>query len=46
MFKRKTTIIPIFSQRLNARFSKLVPRKSLLKANYNVQIKKLKNKQG
>lgn len=46
MFKRKTTIIPSFSQRLNARFSKLVPRKYLLKANYNVQIKKLKNKQG
>lgn len=46
MFKRKATIIPSFSQRLNARFSKLVPRKYLLKANYNVQIKKLKNKQG
>lgn len=45
MFKKKTTIIPKFSQRLNARFSKLVPRKSLLKANYNVQIQKLKNKQ-
>lgn len=46
MFKRKTTIIPKFSQKLNARFSKLIPRKKLLKANYNVQIQKLKNKQG
>lgn len=46
MFKRKQMIIPKFSQRLNARFSKLIPRRKLLKANYNVQINKLKNKQG
>ena len=46
MFKKKTIIIPKLGQKFNAAFSKLLPRKILLKANYNVQLEKLKAKQG
>lgn len=40
MFKRKLVIIPSLSLRLNTFFNRFIPTKVLLKANYNVQIKK------
>lgn len=43
MFKRKIVIIPTLNHKLNSFFNKFVPRKILLNANYNVQIKKIKN---
>lgn len=43
MFQKKVVIIPTLNHKLNAFFNKFVPRKILLKANYNVQIKKIKN---
>ncbi len=43
MFQKKIVIIPTLNHKLNAFFNKFVPRKILLKANYNVQIKKIKN---
>lgn len=43
MFGKKTVIIPTINHKLNAFFNKFVPKKILLKANYNVQIKKIKN---
>lgn len=43
MFKKKLVIIPTFSHKANAFFNKFVPTKILLKANYNVQIKKINN---
>ncbi len=43
MFQRKLVIIPTFNHKLNAILNKFVPTKILLKANYNVQIKKINN---
>jgi len=43
MFKRKRIIIPSFSLRLNTFFNRFIPTKVLLKANYNVQVKKKNN---
>lgn len=43
MFKKKTVIIPTMNHKLNAFFNKFVPKKILLNANYNVQIKKIEN---
>ncbi len=43
MFQRKLVIIPTFNHKLNAFLNKFVPTKILLKANYNVQIKKINN---
>lgn len=45
MKKKKMVIIPTMEHKLNAFFNRFVPMKLLLKANYNVQIKKLKNKE-
>lgn len=42
MEKKKLVIIPTREHKLNAFFNKFVPRNILLKANYNVQVKKLK----
>lgn len=42
--KKKTVIIPTFEHKTNAFFNKFVPLRTLLKANYNVQIKKIENK--
>lgn len=45
MFKKQMLIIPSFSLKMNYFFNKFIPTKLLLKANYNVQIKKaIKNK--
>lgn len=44
MFQRKLVIIPTFNHKLNSFLIKFVPTKILLKANYNVQIQKIKNK--
>ena len=43
MFDKKTVIIPTFNHKINCFFNKFVPKKMLLKANYNVQIKKINN---
>lgn len=43
MFQRKMVIIPTINHKLNAFFNKFVPTKMLLRANYNVQIKKINN---
>lgn len=43
MFQKKTVIIPTLNHKLNAFFNKFVPTRILLKANYNVQIKKINN---
>lgn len=43
MFQRKTVIIPTLNHKLNTFFNKFVPTGILLKANYNVQIKKINN---
>lgn len=43
MFQKKMVIIPTINHKLNAFFNKFVPTKILLKANYNVQIKKINN---
>lgn len=43
MFQKKLIIIPTWNHKLNAFFNKFVPTKILLKANYNVQIKKINN---
>lgn len=40
MFERQLVIIPSFALRLNCTLNKFIPIKILLKANYNVQIKK------
>jgi hypothetical protein len=44
MKKKKLVIIPTTNHKLNSFFNKFVPLKTLLKANYNVQIKKIENK--
>lgn len=41
MFQKKLVIIPTWNHKLNAFLNKFVPRKVLLRANYNVQIKKI-----
>ncbi len=41
MFQKKFVIIPTFNHKLNAFLNKFVPTKILLKANYNVQMKKI-----
>lgn len=43
MFQKKLVIIPTWNHKLNAFFNKFVPTRILLKANYNVQIKKINN---
>ena len=43
MFQRKTVIIPTWKHKLNTFFNKFVPTKILLRANYNIQIKKINN---
>lgn len=43
MFAKKIVIIPTLNHKTNSFFNKFVPRKMLLKANYNVQIKKINN---
>lgn len=44
MFKKRKVIIPTLNHKLNCFFNRFIPHKILLKANYNVQIKKIKNK--
>lgn len=43
MFQKKLIIIPTWNHKLNAFFNKFIPTRILLKANYNVQIKKINN---
>lgn len=43
MFQKKMVIIPTINHKINSFFNKFVPTKILLKANYNVQIKKINN---